>query len=370
MTETPAGAPAAAQARGATRLAALGLIGLILVLIALHILADRWTPISDQARVHAFIVPVAPEVGGKVEQVFVKNNQRVKKSDPLFALGESAYRIAVEKAQADLSATRRDLAASDEGIRAAKANLDAAKANLVQARQDAERQARIYREDAGAISVRRIELANASRASAEAKVTAAEAQLAQAVQARGDTGPSNDRLLAAQSALDKARLDLSRGTVLAPADGVIADLRIDVGQYAGAGSPIMTFIGDRDAWITADMTENNLGTMTAGAPAEVVFDIRPGKVIKARVRSIGAGVASGAAKAPPGALPDVQNNRDWLRQAQRFPVMVDIDPVSAKGVTLREGAQATVIVYNGKNAILNALGRFYIRVLSLFSYAY
>jgi multidrug resistance efflux pump len=87
----------------------------------------------------------------------------------------------------------------------------------------------------------------------------------------------------------------------------------------------MTLIAIQDIWITADLTENNLGHVEPGTPVAIVLDALPGKVLEGKVRSIGYGVSTGQSP-PPGSLPTVQNSRDWLRPAQRFPVIVDIDP--------------------------------------------
>jgi multidrug resistance efflux pump len=98
--------------------------------------------------------------------------------------------------------------------------------------------------------------------------------------------------------------------------------------------------------------------------------VMPGKVVRGRVRSIGYGVSSGA-KAPPGGLPEVQSSRDWLRQAQRFPVLIEFDKGELGRIPgIREGGQAEALVYTGDNPLLNALGAVFIRGMSLLSYAY
>ena len=130
-------------------------------------------------------------------------------------------------------------------------------------------------------------------------------------------------LLASRSA--KAELDLQRTRVLAPARGLVTDLRTEVGQFAQAGAPAMTLITIHDFWINADLTENNLGNVDAGDEVAIVLDVWPGEVFKGRVRSVGSGVSSGK-QTSPGALPTIENSRDWLRQAQRFPVAVEFDP--------------------------------------------
>ena len=365
MTET-----ALTPAARSTRFGLIALVATIVLLLVLHLIGDRLTPYSSQGRVHAFIVGVAPDVGGRVIAVSVKNNQIVKRGDVLFSIDPETYRIAVQKAEADLSAVGRDLSASDAGIAQARAGVTAAEAAAERARLDAARSERIHAEDAGAISVRRLEMARASAIENAAKVLSAKAQLEQARQARGATGPQNDRLIAARSALEKARLDLARTTVVAPGDGLITDLKTSIGQFAGAGSPVMTFIAIHDGWMSIDMTENNLGHMKVGDTAELALDVLPGEVLKGRVRSIGYGVAAGP-NAAPGTLPDVQTSRDWLRQAQRFPVIIELPKDELARIPgVREGAQAEAIVYTGDNPVMNALGRLFIRGMSLLSYAY
>ena len=53
------------------------------VLIGWYLRADRVTPMTSQARVHALVVPIAPEVSGTVTSVFVGNNQVVEAGQEL-----------------------------------------------------------------------------------------------------------------------------------------------------------------------------------------------------------------------------------------------------------------------------------------------
>ena len=360
----------AAAAQSGTRTIALVILALVVTLIILHLIGDRLTPYSDEARVHAFVVPITPEVAGIIEQVHVRDNQRVKRGQPLFTLGGEQYGIAIDKARADVDAVLREQKAQDAAIIVAEANLAIAETEQLKAAQDATRTARIYREDPGAISLRRVEFSTATYAEARSRIVAARAQIAQARAARGAAGADNDRLVAARSAFRRAELDRRRTSVTAPADGIITDLTVEAGRSASPGSPVMTLISVKDAWISANLTENNLGRMKVGDWAEIVLDVRPGEVLQGKVRSIGFGIAAGG-KASPGALPEVQNSRDFLRPAQRFPVIIEVEPGSVPNISnLREGGQAEVIVYTGDNPVLNALGRLYIRAMGILSYAY
>ena len=182
---------------------------------------------------------------------------------------------------------------------------------------------------------------------------------------------NNAILRSAESAVAKARLDLANTIVKAASRGLITDLRADVGQYAGTGSPVMTLVAIHDVWISADFTENNLGHLRAGSPVEILFDALPGCVFNGQVRSIGLGV-SVAQQPPAGTLPTIQNSRDWLRQAQRFPVIIgfDTEQDAAMRGQLRIGGQTSVIAYAEGHGVLRLLGEAYIRLMSWLSYAY
>ncbi|NVK40504.1 MAG: HlyD family secretion protein [Oceanospirillaceae bacterium] len=349
------------------------LIGLIIIAsLVWYLLADRFTPYTDQARVQGYVVGVAPKVSGIVTQVWIGNNQRVKAGQKLFEIDPSQYQIALNKARSDLENARNQVQAGNAAVDAARANLRAATANRLKAEQDFERLTRLRRQDPGTISIRRLEVAQATLEQASAQVQAAEADIQRAIEAKGgDTDELNAILNTAQTAVDKAELDLADTIVTAETDGMVTDLRADVGVFAGAGKPVMTMIAFNDVWISAEFTENNLGHLAAGSPVEILFDSMPGEVFAGSIRSIGVGVSAGQAP-PAGTLPTVQNSRDWLRQSQRFPVVVGFDVAENPDLLkqLRIGGQASVIAYSEGHGLLAILGRLYIRLMSWLSYAY
>ena len=233
--------------------------------------------------------------------------------------------------------------------------------------KDATRHERLYAEDPAAISVRRLEVAQATRVEAGSKEKAAEADLRKAQEAAGESGDKNAQLRSARAAIEKAELDLARTRVLAPARGLVTDLRTDVGHFAQAGAPAMTLIAIHDLWINADLTENNRGNIDPGDEVAIILDVLPGEVLKGRVRSIGSGVSSGQ-QAPAGTLPTIQNSRDWLRQAQRFPVALEFDAAELERLRrVRIGGQAEIMVYTGDHVLMNLLGAGYMRLMSWLS---
>jgi len=346
------------------------LLGLAMLLLVIHLRADRVTPYTSQARIHALVVPVAAEVSASVVSVSVSNNQQVVAGQELFRLDDERYRLAVQAAEANLEAARQAVGASAANVEAARASLASAQASLQRATLDYERMQRIAEEDAGAISQRRLDSAEASRKVSLAQVAAAEATLERALQDLGQEGEQNSRILQARAALNQAHIDMDNTVVRAPAEGVVTDVRIDTGNFAGAGAPQMTFIGTRNVWVQADFTENNLGHIDPGDKVEILFDAVPGRVFSGTVREVGFGVKVDSA--PLGSLPTISNDRQWLRDAQRFAVLVDIAefPEGEPRKRLKVGSQASVIVYTGNHWLLSMLGKLYIRGASVLTYLY
>jgi len=366
---SPSPPPPSKPGKGSRRGAIIVLI-LIVASLAWYFVSDRLTPYTSQARVQAFVVPVSAQVAGNVLKVHVKNNDEVQPGQRLFDIDPTQYRIALQRSRSDYESVRLSVNASTLSVQAARASLQAAVANRVYAEQDASRLEQIFAEDPGALSVRRVQNAQSSRIEARSQVKKAEADLRRAQETAGERGENNAQLLSARAAIEKAELDLERTQVVAPARGSVTDLRTDVGQFAQVGAPAMTLIAIHDLWISADMTENNLGNVNPGDKVAIVLDVMPGVVLKGRVRSVGSGVSSGK-QGQPGTLPEIQNSRDWLRQAQRFPVAVEFDPAERERLRgVRIGGQADVLVYTGDHVLMNWLAGVFIGLMSYFSYLY
>ena len=133
----------------ASRLGGILLAAVILVSLLLYFVGDRMTPYTSQARIQAFVVPVAAEVSGKFSQVHVNNNDEVQPGQPLFDLDARPYEIALQGARADYESVRSSVNASSAAVDAAHASLQAAIANRDMAERDARRQGHLYAEDTG-----------------------------------------------------------------------------------------------------------------------------------------------------------------------------------------------------------------------------
>ena len=340
-------------------------LGLVVVVFIWYVLADRLTPYTTQARIQGLTVPIVPQVSGYLTDIRVKLHDIVDPGDTLMQIDRRLYELAVRNAQAAFEAAQQQVGALTATVRASEGALGVAVAALDRAQRNYDRIERVRAQNPGALSQADIDQAETALAQATERVTSAEANLDRARQQLGETGPDNPTLRSAEAALERAQLDLAFATIVAPSRGAIESFTIDVGQFAGTGQPLATFVSTHDVWVQADMRENNVSNIEAGDPVEFTLDVAPGRIFSGTVSSIGFGV--GGQTTPPGQLPTIQGSKGWLRDPQRFPVIVRFSGVEAAGL-LRAGGQADVIVYTGDHLVLNTIGKVRIRLASLLSY--
>jgi multidrug resistance efflux pump len=189
----------------------------------------------------------------------------------------------------------------------------------------------------------------------------------QARQALGPQGADNPQIREALAELEQARLDLARTTLVAPDDGVVSNLQLNVGQFATAGRPALTFLDAQLVWLQAFVRENSLEHLKPGLRAEVVLDVLPGRVLPARVESVGWGVAESDVDSMTG-LPKTRQGTGWLAPAQRFPVQLMFESEGRPPRGVRYNARGSVIFYTGDHPVANALAWFWIRTIAILTY--
>ena len=358
---------ASAQSNPVRRLTLI-VLSLCVVLFIWYLFADRFTPYTNQAKVQAFVVPIVPEISGTVIKVNAQQNRLLRGGEILLEIDPSRYRTAVASAEAALETAGQDVGAGSAAVRTAEANRATALAKLDRAQRDYNRIRRLQQQDPGSVSGLAEDRSVTGLAQAKSEVAAAEAELAKAKEQLGKEGQDNAQFRSAFAALEKARIDLADTTIRAPTDGLVTDLRIDVGQYAQAGQPLMTFLSTTEVWIQADMRENSIANVKPGDSVEILLDIAPARIFAGEVTSIGYGVGQDR-NVPLGELPTITESSGWLRDAQRFPVIIKFVDDASRGLQ-RAGGQADVIIYTGDRTLLNALGWFWIRLMSVLSYVY
>jgi multidrug resistance efflux pump len=340
------------------------ILAVIAVLFLYSIIADRMTPYTSQARVQAFIVRIAPEVAGRVLEVSVTDNQRVKAGEVLFRINREPFEIALKEAQARLAIVSQNIGANTAALASAQERLIEAKAEKDNVHEQVARILQLVKK--GVYAKARADRADKEIEVAEANVREAAAEVEKARQELGPQGNDNPQIREALAAIEQAKLDLIRTTVVAPSEGLVTNLQLSEGQFVSVGQAAMTFIDVRDVWINANFRENSLGTIKTGAPVGLVLDTLPGRVFAGKVVSIGWGVSQGSIDSGTG-LPTINEPKGLVRTPQRFTVKIEYREDYEPG-TVRYGSQANVIVYATDNVVVNAIGTLWMRLVSILTY--
>ncbi len=180
----------------------------------------------------------------------------------------NAAQAALDEARAGATSGQRVSAYG--GVNSAAASRDAAQAQLDQLLAGARAE--------------QITVAEAGVAQAESAI--AEAQLA-IVQAESGVTQAEAGIAQAEAAIDSAQDALSRMTLLAPFDGVVADIQAELGEVVSSGIPVVTF-ADFGGWLvkTTDLTELDVVELEVGDPVEIQIDAIPGERLIGTVTDI------------------------------------------------------------------------------------
>lgn len=181
----------------------------------------------------AYVVRVTPEVAGRVIELGVTDNQKVKTGELLFRIDPGTYQIALKQAEAKVDGFGQTIGANTAGVASAQERLTEARAQRDNTVEQAKRVLELVQK--GVYAKAREDRANAEIEAAEATVREAEAELAKAKEQFGPQGADNPELRQAVAAVEKAKLDLVRTTVVAPSDGVVTNLQLTLGQFVGVG---------------------------------------------------------------------------------------------------------------------------------------
>ncbi len=340
-----------------------------LAIFIIYLMADRMAPWTDQARIQTYVVPIAPQVSGNVASINVENDQVVESGDVLFKINTLDYQLALESAESALELAGQEIGASTASVATAQAKVVEAQINLEYVITQSKRVFELEKRQI--LPVSDGDKARAAIKQAKTQVRSARTELEKSKQQLGQKGDDNPKIRSAVAALKKAQIDLSRTTVVAPAKGGITNLVVNEGQYASVGMPLMTFIDFESVWISANFRENSIANIKVGDSVDLALDVAPGRIFKGTVSSVGFAVDS-SSQGQAGQLLDVKGKSGWLRESQRFPVMIKFADAGSREPGLRRvGGQVDVQVYTTEsNFLMNAIAWVWIRVVSWLSYVY
>ena len=315
---------------------------LVIVAIAAFLyFASARNESTNDAYVNAARVAISTNVPGRVVELNVHDNQRVKRGTVLFRLDDRPFQLAAAQARAKLSNARLQIESTKALYGQRQSELRSAQDTFAYEDRESARQKRLLA--SGISSQAQVDRAVHARDSAAQAVGAAQQQIASVVANLGGD-PSIDpnkhpSVEQAQAELDRALLDLSYTTVTAPDDGVVTQVeRLQVGDYVSAASPVFALVSTHDLWIEANFKEVQLSKMRAGQPATVKIDTYGDRTFKAHIVSLSPGTGSQFS-----VLPAQNATGNWVKVVQRLAVRIEIDDGDRKH-PLYAGLSATVKV--------------------------
>lgn len=208
-------------------------------------------------------VEVGSEQSGLVTEVYVDNNDRVVRGQPLARLDTSRLRDTIVQAQA--------------GLASAQAQVAQANATAAQARANLARLEEVYRLSGGKVPSRvELDTGRAENQRAVAAVRAAQAQVAQA-----------------RAQLSSAQTNLSKATIYSPVNGVVLSRQVDPGQTVAASfqAPVLFTIAEdlSQMRLEVKVDEADVGQVRQGQRATFTVDAYPGRSFNARITRVDVG---------------------------------------------------------------------------------
>jgi len=324
---------------------------------------------TENAYVKAPIVSVQSQLPGRVEYVFVKDNQRVKK-------GQKLLKIETQKLELDLIEQEQNLLSIIKELENRKLKYNEAKEEIKLAREEIKfyfsEMARIKslvnieikvakeKVEYQKLELNRIRDLVSKRVGLKSKLDEANYLYKSAVNNLKFVTLNNDldeikhsyvsskqRLKIFEdkarsilttlngnekispfdhplykkhlSKLNQIKFDIKKSTIIADHEGIIAKMNIEIGEYINLGRMLFAIVDEKKAWVEANLKETELTHVKVGQSVTFVPDTFSKNTWQGQVESI-----SPATGAEFSILPPQNSSGNWVKVVQRVPVRISI----------------------------------------------
>jgi membrane fusion protein (multidrug efflux system) len=329
-------------------------VGLVVAIFAAVVLYIIFGPRPDVRTADAYVMvhyaAIAPRISGRIGAVPVDDNDVVKSGQVLATLDPRDNETAVAAADATVARDRSQLdeisasvSRQPSIIEEQQAAVASARARLAFAQADARRYGNLATTGAGTMREHQqadsvLQQGQASLDSAEASLDAARRQLDVL---KAQRSAAEAVVKADEAQLEQARLNLSYTQIRAPIDGMVGERSVQVGNYVGPGTTLMTVVPLDQVYIEANYREVDLLHVRSGQPVTIHVDAYDVD-LNGKVDSVPP--ASGAAFAP---IAPNNATGNFTKIVQRLPVKIVVTPGQPLAKLLRVGLSVETTIHTG-----------------------
>jgi membrane fusion protein, multidrug efflux system len=339
-----AAASSVASKKSLRRPLLFALLPLTLVVGGYFYVTGGATMSTDNAYVQADMVGLSTDVSGTVREVLVHDNQKVAKGEVLFKLDDLQFRLALDRAEAQIGNTRNDLLALQTSYRNMQTQVEQAKNDVDFNTVNFKRQQQLLSNNFTPQAT--FDTSRNTLQGSQQKLASLNAQLAGiAANLNGNPdAPIEDhpRYKDALAARDEAARQLAHTVVRAPFAGIVTNVpSLQPGQYLAAAAVAFNIVSTDHVWVQASPKETELTYVKPQQKVTVDVDTYPGEQWAGTVDSISPASASSFSL-----LPAENTSGNWVKVVQRIPMRILVNNAPGKP-PLRVGMSVEVNVDTG-----------------------
>lgn len=285
----------------------------MLLLLCFYGLFEYCFTYTEDAYVKVNTLSVAAETEGRVTAVYIKDNDSVTVGEPLIQIDPTTLGLSRAITERELKETQDSLPVLRSQMNEMTANIASQQARLQFLKTTEGRYQSLF--SSGALPKQTLDDIHSQVNVTEAELRRAKAMLVTAQRLYEKQQTSVELI---RSKLQLSDYTLSQTKIIANQSGTVTSLNTYVGDYLKVGEPLFTIVSNEDWRVIANIKESHLQKIRVGQAAWVYLSSHPFTLYRARIQSIGRGVARDQNK--PGALQYIDPSIDWIRYDYRFPV--------------------------------------------------
>jgi membrane fusion protein, multidrug efflux system len=321
------------------------LLPIVLVLGGYFYVTGGQVMSTDDAYVQAERVGISSDVSGIVQDVDVKDNQRVEAGQLLYRLDPRQFQIALDNAKANLAQIALSIDAMKQDYKRMLSDVAAQQAQVDLDQTNFDRNAKLLK--TATVSQAVFDQTRYTLDNDKSKLAALQQQaMVQLAKLGGNPDiavTDHPQYRQAQAQVDEAQRQLDHTAVKAPFAGIVTNVpAIAPGKYLAASTTAFFLVDTDHVWIDATPKETELTYVRPGQPVTVTVDTYPDVGWHGVVESV-----SPAAAQEFQLLPAQNTSGNWVKVVQRVPMRVRLDATDKKLPPLRAGMSVEVDVDTG-----------------------